>query len=182
MDYYRVYNYLIRGKGANLKHIDRNLALIPENNRFDAGRFDILAARVFESETIPVGIYLSENENESESVINKAIKNLKWIEQYKGNIILVSLHNSESLYKNTKEYIDSGKFELIRHTYENKTHRFISHEEEIKSEPNNTSDSFLDTLVKHHKAADYALGKLAKKSEVATVARTLLNFYAKIKK
>lgn len=182
MEYYRVYNYLTRGKGSNLKHIDRNLALIPENNRFDAGRFDILAARVLENETIPTGIYISEDEFEAVKTLEKAEKNLSWIEQYNGNIILVALHDTTAMYKNAKIYFDSGRFELIRHKYENKTHKFLSHDEEVKSNINNTNNSFLDTLVKHHKAADYALGKLGKKSEVITVARTLLNFYAKLKR
>jgi hypothetical protein len=175
MEYYRIYNYLTRGKGSSLRNIDRNLALIPDKTRFDSNRFDILAARTTEGENKPVGIYISDDANSADTLVRKAITNLEWIEKHNGSVMMISLHDAAAIYLLTKQYTDTGKIELYSHSYLNNTHRFSKYPEK-----ENQAKHALDAIIKNHRAIEYVLGKLSTKSKAASIAKIIIGTYSRI--
>src|SRR6056297_2840726 len=104
MEYFRVYQYLTRGQ--NIKHLDKDLTVLKE--RFDNELFDILAARNTDNPN-PVGIYLSED---SEETLARLPKAQEWLQKF----------NAE-LYVVTEKPSDFTQGTIIQYRYKN-GHRF----------------------------------------------------------
>lgn len=181
-----LYNYLTRGKGSNLKRLDKDLVLIPEKQRFDSGRFDILAAKVFYDcyqKNIPIGIYIS-TMYDDDLIIKKVKDSSDWIKNYNGKTMIVSMHDPYNIYINLINEFNTGFVSIIKHEYINKTHKFekYSFNSSIKKENNFIKQDLLEKVISNKTAIDYALKFFEKKYSSIKIARFLFNLYTKIQK
>lgn len=147
MEYFRLYQYLTRGQ--NIKHIDKELTILKD--RFDNELFDILAARNSDS-PCPVGIYLSEN---SEETLQKLPRATEWLNKFNGDLYII-----------TERPKDFAQGNILQYRYKN-GHRF--------TKPDDLVAKALDAGV-----PDIVLGYLAKKSPSLKLAKTAWQMYKKL--
>lgn len=147
MEYFRVYQYLT--KGQNIKHIDKEFSVLKE--RFDNELFDILAARNTDNPN-PIGIYLSEDNEETQAKLPKAND---WLHKFNGELYII-----------TERPKDFNQGNIIQYRYKN-GHRFTRPEDKLTE--------IIDSGV-----PDMVLGYLAKKSQALKLAKTAWQVYKKL--
>lgn len=147
MEYFRLYQYLTRGQ--NIKHLDKEFNVLKE--RFDNELFDILAARNTDVPN-PVGIYLSED---SEETLARLPKANDWLQKFKGELYIV-----------TERPKDFTQGNVVQYRYKN-GHRF--------TRPDDIVSKAIESGV-----PDMLLGYLAKKSQTLKLAKTAWQVYKKL--
>ena len=152
MEYYRLLQYLSRGQ--NIKHLNKHLEKLPDNQRFDKGLFDILAANI-QDQPILTGIHL---DDEPHDTTQKLSESLPWMNQHKGEILLVTEH--PKLYQGLP-------VQLMHYQIRNNRHEF------------NKIGAKQPLSFNHVQAADYFLEKLEGQSSAASFVRKVLHAYTK---